>query len=548
MVESLLLSGLPKWKHAGQSADSVVTTPAPDAIAEEEYRNKRKVHEERIRLRHKDLPEEEIQEKLEDLITKRVNEREDMLRQQNLNEDLIRSHLRQFRRKLIEESTYRIVMVNEGIIDGEHNNVPYKVISFQKPSIFKDPVTGVETEETVKTEYLVPHYMANDTETSDPDISYRDIGLLNSRVQKFFRFTATRDKPRTKEDIKAEIARLKPRFEHFKFDKSYRELTQDERALVTEAGIVVGHIVRRLATLGKIIIEGDRDNVWYEHPQEYIDTHMPEICKEFQDLWMTITATTEGMRMVDCVMTRHEYKDHDHVFSHLIREIGKPVLPHIPRKKVKVFEDDGKTRRPQADIDAEIERETELQIQGAELETRHNLVGDIGATMLAIDQVSVGMHVMMDHKRFKPFVQKVESAINHGLLKERPTHDLDVTNYRGYVREYIDLSKAITGIRTEEADVYDLIDSRLEFLSGEIKLCHAAMREMAQQNRDKVADLTIPLLERGLDLITEMSELRLPRNEKASGLDGNKSSVERYSDRVNDLLQGRLRGGGIADD
>lgn len=458
MVESLLLSLLPKWKHAGQRSDGVISHPAPAEIA-------------------------------------------------------------------AEDPKHPIVMVDMQ---------PYKIITISA----KD-----------EHGYLVPHYKTDDPHTSDVDVSRRDIGLLSSRVKKFF-YSAQPglDIFRTKEQLDKSLRRLKPLFKEFSFDKSYKDLSDDERALVNDAAQTVGHAVNRLGALGAIIIQGDRHNVKIEYDDAYIDEHMADICKEFEMLWADLAFSEEGRRMIACVMTRGEYKDHDGVFGHLIREIGKPVMGHIPHKSVKNTYDDG-TFKPQDVVDAEVHAMIEKQSLRAEEHTRSNLVQDIGATMLAIDQVNNSMHVMMDHELFGPFARSTQSAINHNLLKDiRPTKDLDLTNYRGMVREFTDLSKARVGIRSEDSEDFDPIDRRLKTLRGEIKFCHDAMEAFAKQKGDKIALATLPLLERGVDLISEMTELRLPRNKHASGMEGRQTTVERYAEKVESLRAGKMSGRSMEDD
>lgn len=434
MAESLLLSHMPKWKYAGKLAESAISTPAPEAIAQ-------------------------------------------------------------------EDPKHSIVMAGEQ---------PYKIIK----------VSDKDGEKR----YLVPHYQVDDPKTSDADVHHRDIRLLNSRVRKFFYFAQRGlDVSSTKEQASAEMSMLLPRFKDFRFDKPYREHTEDERELIAHAAHAVGHAVNRLEALGEIIIQGERGSAHIEYDDAYIANHMDSICKEFYALWSQLCENEEGQRMCACVMTRDGYKDRDGVFAHLTREILKPVMGHINNKNV-------------------------AGLEAIEAVTRNNLVQDIGSTMLAIDQVHMGMQVMMEHERFSEFATQTQAAINRKLHKVPSATDLDISNYRGMVREYVELSRARAGIRSEDFEDFRRANNRLTFLRGELDFSHQAMKRFAEQKGDKIAQSAIPLLDRGIDLITEMSELRLPRNNLASGIDGRESTVQRYTDKVQGLLDGKLKGRGIGED
>lgn len=497
MVESLLLSQLPKWKHAGQLADSSISVPAPKAIQDED----------------------------------KVNP---------------------------------IAMID---------NHAYKVFSARMKHTQKDidarkalGLSDDEINEHFTVKYLIPHYRTDDPETSDIDVSRRDIGLLNSRVKKFFDFAQDGlGDFVTKESLDDSFARLRPAFKDFRFDTSFSQHTEDERALIIDAAIAVGHAVKRLESLGKIIIRGQREAVQIEYTEAYVDEHMADICKEFQELYTTLSATDFGNRLCECVSSHEGFKDRDGVFAHLIREIGKPVTGHIMRKKVKITNPDG-TPRPQEEIDAEIKSIIERQSLSAESEARASLVRDIGHTMQAIDETYANMRIMMEHRLFTPYIRAIEDDMSRGDVDIRMARQIDLGNYRGYVREYVELSKARVGIRTEDSDDFEPLDHRLKFLHQEINLCHAAMQEYAVERLElchtrlqdrkisradkmhenerlgliKSARLAIPLLDRGTMFVHEMTGLRLPRNHNASKDDSQQSTIERYGERVQELLSGKL--------
>lgn len=372
--------------------------------------------------------------------------------------------------------------------------------------------------------YLVPSYERTESEV---DVSRRDIGLLANRVQKFF-YSARPglDIFRTREELAHNIERLTPLIRNFRFDKSLREHSAYERTLIEAASQVVGQAVNRLGALGKIIIQGNRDSVRIEYDDNYIASHMDDINREFFNLWQFFSNSEEGQRMCDCVLTREGLKDRDGVFAQLIRETIKPVMGHI--------------------------RHMDTQgLLSQEHKTIRNLVYDIGATMLAVDETAATMHVMLDHPFFGQYVRALQRAVGNGTFHPNIPQDLDLTMYRGMVREYIDLTRARASIRSEDALNFDPLDLRLKSLQHDIDFCHQAMTEFANhrdhlplskadKHKNNIAKLTVPMLERGLTMITEMAELRLPRNRVASGIDGRESSVEHYHEKVTQLLHNKL--------
>ncbi len=428
------------------------------------------------------------------------------------------------------QSTHPIVAVGDRERDSDSEEVQeslYNVVTVSQSMKTFNPKKPGETV-PIKAMYLVPYYPID---IDEDDVSRRDLQLLTDRANKIFEMTERGARAfRTREQLEESRANLAVRFKDFGFSKSLREHDADERQYISEASLFVRQAVTRLLALGTIIIQGNRNAVdEIEYDNAYIAEHKKEIAREFIELHTFLIADPIGMRLCDCVMTRNDLKDRDRAFSQLISEMGKPVAGHIRNL-------------------------SDEKLETIETSTIRNLVYDIGATMLAIDQCSDSMLIMLDHKFFGDFINKAQMALASGHFKSTMPGDLDFTQYRGMVREFIELSRARAGIRSQDAANFDPLYSRLHTLEKNIKFMNEGMLDFAgyrehlrmnasDKEKNEIAKLTVPLLERGIVMISEMSDLRLPRISNASGINGRESSVDHYHQKVIALRKGNLQAG-----
>jgi hypothetical protein len=368
--------------------------------------------------------------------------------------------------------------------------------------------------------YLIPHY----TQEKSPSRNRREQELLRDRVQRFF-YSAEPgiDAIRTAEEIKSEIDHFDKKLDtintirhekgltDFSLSIPYRDCSRKERELISQGANFVGHAVNRLGRLGQIILQGNRIGVNIEYDDAWIETHLDDIKTEFNELYKRLT-DDKHKSLVRCVLTRDGRVDHDAVFHHLIRELVKPVLPY--------------TRKGA----------TEEQGNALESMTRNNIVTEIGNALEAIDEAFQITQSMTSHRVFRDFVRQADRAQQH---ESKPivlsTKGMELSDYASLVNEYHDMCRARACIRSEDADNFNRVANRLRFLNAEIGLYHEALQEAAEaiyktspqmtaemrdlaRQRFEMASQTISLLKRGVAMMGEMAELRLPRNSKANGI------------------------------
>lgn len=394
----------------------------------------------------------------------------------------------------------------------------------------------IKREYFVESGYLIPRY-----NVQEHDYRRREEELLIDRVQRFFYSCEPGlDIVRTGQQIKDEIAlfdsklseirnaRQEQGLPEFNFSTPYHDMNGEERQLLAEGSQIVGHAVNRLGRLGRIILQGNHDGVKYEHDNAYIKRHIEVIKAEFTDLWIKIAFTDKDI--VRCVLTRDGKPDHDGVFADLIREIGKPLRSVIGGEAL------SRTATPDA-----------------ETESRKNIVTKIGYTLEAIDEVAEAMAQISQHPNFSRLLK--QAASKQEKPQERASgipNDLSPSNYRGLLREYIEISRARACIKSDDADNFNPVAARMRFLQNELGLHHEALFKstqyeiMGKSYHDENSARAITMLKRGVALMGEMAELRMPRNCRALDVydrespefkNRDASSVGRYKEDIVKFLE-----------
>ncbi len=393
----------------------------------------------------------------------------------------------------------------------------------------------IKREYVVENGYLIPRYPVQERE-----YKRREEELLKDRVQRFF-YSAepgldiNRSGPQIAMEIllfdeklrEINIKRKQEGLPNFDFSTPYRQMAQEERQLMAQGAQVVGHAVNRLGRLGSIVIQGNRDGIKFEHDDAYIAANMDKIKEEFTTLWTKIAFTEKDI--VRCVQTRDGKPDYDGVFSDLIREIAKPLQPILWGEHLT------KTSTPEA-----------------ENNSRTNIVTKIGYTLEAIDEVATAMRSVYQHPEFSQLIKRAAKIDGDA--------DFTVKDYRGLLNEYVEVSRARAVIKSEDADNFNPVAARLRYLQTELTLHHETLFKNTQYSfigkgiHDERLERAISTLKRGVALMGEMAELRMPRNHRALDVydrhakefkDRDASSVGRYKEEVKELSNS-FRGRGFS--
>ena len=401
----------------------------------------------------------------------------------------------------------------------------------------------IKREYTISNGYLIPRYPVQER-------SYRrrEEELLIDRVLRFFYSCEPGlDIERTGHQIADEIslfddalreiniARHRQGKPDFNFSTPYREMNAHERMLMAQGAQVVGHAVNRLGRLGRLILQGNRDGVKIEYDDAYVAKHMQDIHKEFSNLWIKLAFTDKDI--VRCVLTRDGKPDHDGIFADLIREIGKPLQAVITDQKL-----------------------PDSATPEVEQHARKNIITKIGYTLEGIDEVAECMAQISQHPNFSKILKRASEEQARISAHQGVEDDLSVSNYRGLLREYVEICRARTCIKSDDADNFTPVAARLRFLHTELGLHHETLFKstqyalMGRSSHDPKAEQAISLLKRGVSMMGEMAELRMPRNHRALDIydkfapeftDRDASSVGRYREEVERVIES-FKGIGIA--
>lgn len=428
-----------------------------------------------------------------------------------------------------------VVVHKEQEVDGK----PHVVLPSARPQVHGDDegtrhvlheyvvesVAGIRgAGEYAQRSYLIPLY-----QEKEQSYHRREERLLVKRVRRFFYSCQPGlDVPRTAQEITAELALFQkelaalnarrtnqnPPLPKVDLSKPPEMLTQEERLLVAQGAQFVGHAVNRLGRLGQIILQKNRVGIDFEQNDAYVQTQMPAIKDEFSQLYTTLAYTSP--ELVRCVRSRDHTYDYDGVFADLIREIGKPVMSSL-------FEEQAVTDGAPTE---------------AERSVRQNIASKIGQTLDAIDEVFANLLPLTQHPSFGKLVQQIKqertqrlqvlettqnrTAEQEAALTALRVNELDVTNYRGFLREFADICRARACIRGDDADNFTPVATRFEFLKTELKLLHQTFLEHdrsyprgRQAQKSVSIEASMALLQKGVDLMAEMAELRMPRNHSA---------------------------------
>lgn len=381
-------------------------------------------------------------------------------------------------------------------------------------------------------EYLIPNYPPD----TDKRV-YRDQDLLNKRVQRFFYSCEPRlDVECTASQISDDIAKFDADFaalnkaradegkEPFSLATPYRSLSDPERALLSDGATIVGAAVNRLGRLGRIIIQNNRSGVKIEYDDAYVAEHMPDIEREFLSLYLKLTDESH-QSLVRCVLTRNGRVDHDGVFHHLIRELMKPVAPHMQRSEAAT-----------ASIPDEAQDAPIVEV------TRQNILTEINHCLGAIDEVDAAIAPIYTSRKFAQLIEDVNAARegNKPLITPR-THDLNMASFVSNVQEYVVLSRARACLKSEDHKNCTPVARRLRHLRDTLAVQQGTLFKYADSRGDITLRNSIKLVARGIELVEEMAELRLPRNSKANGIYDQEleafnardaSSVGRFKEKV----------------
>lgn len=380
--------------------------------------------------------------------------------------------------------------------------------------------------------YLIPKYPPD----TDKRV-YRDQDLLDKRVKRFFYSCEPRlDVECTASQISNDIAKFDAEFEAlnkaradegkeaFSLATPYRSLNGPERQLLSDGATIVGAAVNRLGRLGRIIIQKNRSNVRIEYDDAYVAEHLADIEREFVSLYIKLTDESHKS-LVRCVLTRNERVDHDGVFHHLIRELMKPVAPHMQRSEAAT-----------ASITDESKDAPIVEV------TRQNILTEINHCVGAIDEVDDAIAPIYTSRKFAALIEDVNAARkgDNPLITPR-THDLNMNSFVSNVQEYVTLSRARACLKSEDHENCAPVARRLRHLRDTLAVQQGTLFKYADSTGNLELRNSIKLVARGIELIEEMAELRLPRNSKANGiydqeLDTFKgrdaSSVGRFKEKV----------------
>jgi PHP family Zn ribbon phosphoesterase len=408
--------------------------------------------------------------------------------------------------------------------DGSHNRI-------EKGSA-TDQHKSAQHAYRIEKGYLIPEYPP-ETDTRQ----HRDEDLLEKRIKRFFYACEPRlDVEYTREQIDADIVTFDEAFERlntqranqkkepFSLSLPYRSITNEERAILSDGAIIVGAAVNRLGRLGKIIIQGNRAGVKIEYDDDYIAQHMDAIEREFSALYTKLTDNTHES-LVRCVLTRGRRVDHDRVLHHLIREINRPVMPHMKRAKEQMAKlTDDSTDAPIVAV------------------ARNNIVIEIGNCLEAIDEVNDAITPIYKSTKFATLINDVRAARRGDAPVVNPrTNDLNLKSFVPLIEEYVELSRARACLRSDDHDNFKPISARLRHLRDTLTVQQGTLFKYADSIGDIDLRTSIKLIARGLELVSEMAELRLPRNSRANGIYDQEleefngrdaSSVGRFKEKV----------------
>lgn len=396
------------------------------------------------------------------------------------------------------------------------------------------------------TGYLIPDYSYGHTKRIE-----RNRELLNQRIKRFFDAAdLSQNTDHTGTQINAEImrcdaaldqinqVRAEKGYKEFSLSMPYREMSDAEKQFVSMGANTVGNVVNRLGRLGNIILQGDSEGIPFEHDEEWVAANMDEVKAEFKKLHQKI-ADDKHKTLVRCVMNKEDRVDHDGTFHHLIREITKPIMEYIREG---------------------VTEETATRVENL---TRDNIVLEIGCCLEAIDETHETMQIITAHPVFKAFIQTSAKQGSHALnVRGLKPQILNPEDYVALLDEYRSICRARACIRSKDAENFSPIVDRLRYLRNELKIHHEQLFRTAEAEykyrpieRERALE-SIALLKRGVSIIGEMAELRLPRNHLADagiydrdlpefkGRDA--STVGRYTEKVRALEKGKLQGAEVA--
>ncbi len=397
--------------------------------------------------------------------------------------------------------------------------------------------------------YLIPHYeKTGTTQTRKED-------RLKARVTRFFYTAQPRiDVVRTAHELDVELedfARLygeiKTKNPDYSLSLPYSAMSSEERRLVIRGGQLVGHIVNRIARVGRVILhEGDTkgENTlepidalitrWSASPAEDLarrtgmdkperDHLRRELLMKELDYWLNtiIGPAPSPARYIDagkneisiphdelmrCVRTRNDQRDHDGVLSYLVHEIRKTFTDDLYLEK--------RQQRALSDPEhhAQVTPEQAQHMHDTiERQTVFGVVTTLGSTCGAIDDAYLAVRGITEHPDFSRFLRSMRQ---HEDMNQ--ANKFDISDYRSMWGRYCEVARKRCCIDSRDAVNFTPISEEFDFLGTELRWLHDEMRKsMSDHHRDPRMLQALDLLDKALNLVDLMAETRIPLNQHA---------------------------------
>lgn len=432
--------------------------------------------------------------------------------------------------------------------------------------------------DALKDQYLVPFYDRAGSRTE------RREAMLDARINRFFGIAKKNiNVARTCSQMDAELARFIDAYgavrrnADFSLSVGYGEMTTNERKMVHQGSMLVGHIVNRMGRVGRIILhdgdtkgEGTLEDIselierWSDDPARDLarlpGMHKPErdalrkdlLIKDFT-YWADILTKEyaegrdpvfryqdtgdalpdAGLRrmlgesapasggertfprseLMRCVITNNDLRDHDGELSYLVYEIRKILTDEIMIERHEHLAESNPA------IPHYRPKEERKLRDAHEARTIDGIVSSIGFTCRAIDETYDALKQVIEHPRMRQLMHMVQPTAE---TVDGEQHD--VSEYRSMLRHYVELARRRCSINSRDAENFDAtkletdhLHTELRWLQDELRSRLDAMPAGAAFGLEGKRPLRegLTLMSRGLELIHSMAEERIPKNRNA---------------------------------
>jgi hypothetical protein len=369
-------------------------------------------------------------------------------------------------------------------------------------------------EDHYRIRYLIPIY-----EETEPEYRRREQRLLIKSKDRLLNATNNRDDtPRKKEELEEELAAFAAEYERLNgirtgngqppltFLEERASLSDDEIRLRIQGERVAGHAINRLVALGEVILQEGRQGVNIEYNSEHIRTNIESIKSEFQALYINLAF--ENLHLFSCLRTRFGEKDYDGTFVDMVRDLGKALHGVLENSAI-------------ADNATPAEEKLE----------RSGILNKIASTLGAIDETYGDLARLVEVKDFRDSQNEVmaknRTETQRRMLareSQQPNESTErsISSYQGLLKEYAALCRARACIRVQDTANINPISERLRFVYERLQDFNQQLEGASQfgasgLNHQRQMPLkTIALLKKGINLMFDMAELRMPRNYAAS--------------------------------